>query len=82
MNPLHTKRGQALVSSFATDIVELVREGLLEELEGRLLEQHAHKALPASTPKRLAAKSQPKSLKPRAKIKAKPSVPELAETGT
>ena len=82
MNPLQTKRGQAILSSFATDIAELVREALLDELENRIAEHSTHQALPASASKRLTSKAQPKTLKPRAKINAKPSVPELAETGT
>lgn len=70
----NTLKAQNIITSFTSDIVELVRESILEEVEGILLERfeaQQTKALPAPRAgKQLAAKPRAKELKPRVRIKA------------
>jgi len=69
---INSEKSRVLINDFAKDIIELVRESLLEETQNILAAKFEARQLPAArSPKRLGS---PKS---RVKILAEPTGPQL-----
>ena len=78
---LNSSKARHLINNFTQDLVELVREGLLEEVNLRLAAKtREHLALPAPKSKRLASKPTPKALKGRVRISAQPALLQLTSS--